>query len=1572
MLQDRLDLVPILIHGLSENMQESAAHTANLFNLLLRILQFLKFPARGSDADLDLRAKLGLLDRPEDASFIAVWLGKVILFTTNRSEAQSCPGLSVEDCKFLQLYGKQDIWTPSTIGGLNLTETKIAAAKFLTSGAFVDSERFLPALFAAADPNSRISDIGDDILKRATPSISLEEHDLIKRLFSIYLGRQSDGESLPARVPLQIKILSLLCRSKEAATFAPQIIQVVQGGLASSSSASYETAPGPPKQGLESSKLRGQVFAFTNWVARVGPKTSISNIAPYLVHELRSYVERQGWPQYFDDDSRATLAELNSRSYGYESIGLLARACPADLLLEDNLDLLRWLFDSLSGDASGKDISISIEQALSSVIGAFSGDLNADIEEALTNLLLHHMNLKLGDNITSNSKVIRSTRFAAVRFANRCLSFSNTRARWINILAIGAGPSERSEVIEEGKKGLDPYWYRTLNPPEDVSVSGNPWTEIPKYHLPNCDALIDQFFATQPNGDQPQSGCDWKALAHAYGAAIIFCRCALLHQALESKHKAPIMDVDWKKSIDGLVMNDEMARAIIKEYLIETYKDDPSSRRPLLSYGHAAFSGFVEESHGDADQSGGCLLELCSLGPGFLLDNLASRVAELKSAIFANDHSSRHIASHVFGLLASRKSCRSDTTRSILDTFARVIASWDRAIGSEVHQAQGSILATAYWISRQRHREGAVHGMAEHDATFVTSVLAILSTSRDKELLDAAIVAIDQLSLFAVLSPGTVPTPYSASAVVEKLKERSKVGDEGAVLALGHFAMTCDEDDSKESILGNIIDTLYGVHENKQPELQFAVGSALSCAAVGWQSKSLVGIMDMEGQSPRAATRSRTLFSTLSQVLKNCQTTKPAMRQAAVIWLLCLVQYCGHFEEVQSQLRQCQAAFKGFLADRDSLNQETASRGLTLVYEQGDRGLKDDLIRDLVGSFTGTSAGLAGNVTEDTQLFEPGALPTGEGSVTTYKDIMNLAAEVGDPSLVYRFMSLASNNAIWSSRAAFGRFGLSNILSDSSVDGYLAQNPKLYPALFRYRFDPNTNVRSSMNEIWSALVKDPTVTLNLHFDNIMNDLLKSILGKEWRVRQASCGAIADLVQGKPLEKYEKYLTQMWTLTFKVLSPVLNPHFSIACSRNSKVCDDIKDSVRTAAMALARVLTGILTRSLEAGDSSASGANIMLKEILPFLLSPSGLESGAPEVQAFALKTLLQIIKSSNGKALRPFVPDLIGRLLGLLSSLEPQAVNYIHLNADKYGMTAQQIDDARLSSVRGSPMMEAIERCLDILDETSMTDLQRSLEEALKTAVGLPSKVGTSRAIVSLSTRHSFLFKPHAGYFLRLIRKLVLDRNDTISTSYAAACGYLARLASDDELLKLLGFSKKLYFDSEDDRHRAISGEIVHAVGKHATDRFASLAGEVLPFVFIAKHDPYERAKELFQDTWNENVGGSRAVLLYLKEIVSLAAQYLESPRWSIKHTSAFAIAEVVSSAGNESSPQNNEIIWPALEKAMSGKTWEGKENVLEAFIKFVKNSTLLTTNEKVADHMQVRGFLTTPSTIHDTIRAIG
>ena len=1523
---ERLDLLPTLLQGLHTNFEESVKHAASLFNLFLRLLYSMTFPARGSKDDLGLREKLLLNDQSKDATFVAEWIGRLLLYGKAQPGATRCSGLSTDECSFLEQFGKADTWTPGAPGGMSLVETKVVTAKFLASGAFTDAERFLPALFASADPNSRISDIGDDMLKRATSAVSFEDPELLKRLYSIYLGTRGINGSLPARPPLQTKILTLLCRSKLASTFIDENVQVVREGLVPQQAPQQNGNTQSSKKGLEASKLRTQVFSFTNWLARIGSPGDMVSFAPTLVAQLRNYIDDQGWPRPRTEEPLST-EELSSRAFGYESIGLLAAACPEKLLLEPNLELLRWLFTSLSEDPLGNEVALSIEHALAGLLGSFAGLVHADLEASLASLFLRQMDLNPKTSNGDGNGVMRSTRFVAVRFANRSLPYASIDGRYIDVLALCGRSGGRNEVLEEAKKGLDPYWYQMLNPRIDSPSTVTELDPANSIHFPAFPALVERLLGPSANWDLFTAH-----LATAYMTALSFCRNILLHEALAFVGRPPIVDTEWERNIDALVTNDEDARCKLASFFLHRLDHGVEFSRALRTYLHACFRGLVDVSSEDLSRSGNFLLEICTFLPASEYCNISRNITKLQEPILSTHISLQKSASHVFGFLASLTDRPDNGVGNMLNALDQRLQSWQQAIGSQVLELHGAIAAKTFFFSRLIRRSTARDDFKDQRSAFLTVCFAILNGSREKLLLDGVFFAISEMSLYGLLTLTTISS--QAQIVVPKLATKGKEGNEKAIKALGHLAMQCGENDPDDFMLNRIVDHLHEMHTVRQPEVQFAIGEAFSCAAIGWESKALVSALDISGAPPKSAPRKKTLGRILDRVLVDSKSTKPALRQATVIWLLCLVQFCGHQAEVRMRLSECQVAFKSFLADRESLNQESASRGLSLLYEKGDASLREDLIRDLVGSFTGSSPGLAGTVSEDTQLFEAGALPTGDGSITTYKDIMSLASEVGDSSLVYRFMSLASHDAIWSSRAAFGRFGLNNILSNASTDGYLARNPKLYSALFRYRFDPNPNVRAAMNDIWTALVKDPAAIISTHFDSIIKDLLRSILAKEWRTRQASCAALGDLVQGRPLEKYDTYLNEIWSMAFKV-------------------CDDIKESVRTAAMSLARILTSILTRALEASDSSARTADKMLKQVLPFLLSTQGLESGAPEVQDFSRKTVMQIIKKSNAKTLRPFVPELVGRLLMLLSSIEPEMINYLHMNAETFGVTKQELDDARLKHIRGSLMLEAIERCLDYVDESSMPELQQHLETAIKTVIGLPSKVGCSRVLVSLSTRQNFLFKPYADHFLTLAQKQVFDRNETVSSAYAAACGYLARLASDAAVLKLIQSGRSLFFDSDEDRQRMISGDIIYAFSKHATDRFHSFAAEVLPLVFVAKHDQLNRAKSLFDDTWNENVGGSRAVLLYLKEIIELVSQYLDSARWSVKHTSALAVADVVVSAGSNISEADARIVWPALEKALSGKTWEGKEKVLKAFVHFTRYSNLLNTDARMAERME-------------------
>lgn len=422
-----MDLLPTILHGLAK---DSAKPTcATLFNLFLRLLPQLKIPLRGSKEDFELRQQLGLDSHPEDAQFVASWFGKLMLLSVIRSKASgiTCPGLTVQEYEFLTLNGKEEAWDSVADEGLNLTQTKIMVLAFLTSGAFTDEERFLPALFASGDANSKISGPGDDLLKRST--MSLEKPETIRNLLEIYFTLK------PA---LQTRLLILLTRSAVSTTFPRQIVKIVQEALQPNDNTNL------PAKGLETIKFRNALFNYMNWVSRIASVDDLSLVAPQLVGFLQSYIEDQGWP--VPNERSSDAASL--RALAYETLGSLAKTTPS-IVLEENLSLVRWLFRSLTEEGSSDTIFVSIEGALASLLNAFSVPLDSEIRDELRLLLLRYMTLEEGDD-----GIVRSARFATVRWANRCLEYNDIVGRWIDILALGGRTDERSDVIEEGKKGL--------------------------------------------------------------------------------------------------------------------------------------------------------------------------------------------------------------------------------------------------------------------------------------------------------------------------------------------------------------------------------------------------------------------------------------------------------------------------------------------------------------------------------------------------------------------------------------------------------------------------------------------------------------------------------------------------------------------------------------------------------------------------------------------------------------------------------------------------------------------------------------------------------------------------------------------------------------------------------------------------------------------------------------------------------------------------------------------------------------------------------------------------------------
>ena len=1530
----RIEILLPLLQGISEI--GTATQGAIVFNLVLRLLPLLKLPSKGNEEDAQLKSRLGLSD--QDTDFLSFWFEKLLLLFPADENSTTCPGLSPAEYTFLNKgLSVKETWDPSAASGLNITETKVNALRFLASGAFTDSQRFLPALIATSDANSRLSDLGEDLLKRFIPK--LEDSDIVQQLYGLYFGTEGPEGAPPARPSLQIKLLVFLGKSIQATMHTEKVIRLIEEGLLSDTARS--------SRGLQASKLRTQIFTFTTWVVRMGSPSDLKGMAPKVIEGLRDFIESQAWPSPAASGQKLPATDISLRGLAYESIGIMVPK--VDFRIQNGQEefsgfsLIKWLFTSLSCDDSSPEIFVSIEQALGSILNSSLDTWDKGFQEQLRPFLVDQMKNEPGeDDAMTGFRVTRSPQYAAVRFANRFLPYNDVVARWIDLMAVARGSERRHEVVEEGKKGLHPYWYRLLNPSKEMKGLDSSLREqvhATWYDFPSFSSATSFLLGpADSSGDAKMprlSASDILSGSYrkAFAPAIAFLRNILLWESFFKFGITTDVEQDWDIKLDALLTSDERARAAVKQYI------GISGKEPILTFLQNALNGLIYEHREGLEQCGTHFVEICSLASNDIVGALVPQALALRGPISSNAQERQNTAARAIGIIVSHPMFAEKDLTAFVTELSDAYAAWKSAIGGLILTVRGAILTLSYLFSRLSFRK-MLHKIPETQVKqFIETVFGIIDSASDSLLRRTAQIAIGQLSLSGVLSQ-TMLSDDGWGNIKDKLVRDAKAESEIPIMALGRLSLTFSKEQLTEVQFNGLLDALYGLHEIRSPEVHFSVGEALSDAAIGWSSKSLIREFDVDEEFPQSAIPRSVIAKMCDKITADCRASKPALRKASAIWLLCLVKNCSHMQEMQDRLRKSQATFSSLLGDRDEIVQESGAQGLSLVYEMGDQELKDDLVRDLVNSFTATSSNLGGgNVNENTELFEPGALPTGEGnSVNTYKDIMNLAAEAGDPTLVYRFMTLASNNAIWTNRAAFSKLGISNIFSDSSVNGYLAKNPKIYPKLFRYRFDPNPNVQRSMNTIWHTLVKEPTVVVNTHFDEIMDDLLKSMMtGREWRARQASCAAISDLIQGRQPEQYSKYMDEIFTKAFKLL-------------------DDIKESVRAGALKLCQTITNAVIRTLETSDADTKRATAMLEKAIPFLLSDKGMESGVEEVQGFAIGALIQMIKKSPGKSLRPFVPLILEQFLNSLSSLEPQAVNYVHLNAEKYGMTSDEIDKMRLSSIRTSPMMEVIERYLiDTLDEESVKEFAAKLENALRAAVGLPTKVGCNRVLVLLSMK-TVLFRPYADRFIQLLSKYVVDRNDTVSASYCMSIGYLMRLASDDRVLKTIEYAKTLYLTAEDASQRVISGEILYSSSRLSNDRFMAFAASALPFVFVFKHDTDEHAREVFEKTWQDNVGGTRAVSLYIKEITSLVSNNLESPRWATKHTAALGIASAITSLDPELDVATSDFLWPVLEKALAGKTWEGKEVVLKAFVKFAGQAKKLWQEKKqLSDSMKVK-----------------
>lgn len=1504
-------LIPMVIDDLSDLPRPLAAR---MFHILCKLLLSWDASVERFQHPAEVKKFLDI-KKTDDIQYLLEKFAQFFLLIPLKSEptanniprGYSCPGLSVSQVEFFTYDAGL------TFSKEQLLRYKTCILRFATSGFADEDPSLIRFLLVASADDSGLSDHALTILKRQ--QIPRENETFIASIMGLYIGDRDIGIP-PVNHLLQEKIISVLNNSIVATKDARSVSLISSIGLNSSS---Y--------------KLRSLTLLFVQHIYKYNYESLKENTSnDYSINVaalIRNNLHAEGWPKLHLNSSVPNFAlGIEQRRSQYETLGQILKK---DLSLILDLSFIEFLMDSLKGDLS--EFRPTIQEALSSLapyLSCLPKSSKDKIKIMARKILSDNYELENADK--STREAIMCTRYIAIKFLNAAFSFDDVEARFDNIL--GTSTTNRYDIVEESLKGLHPYWF-SLNQAsnsqkiqEDTKslLSLEKETKFPSFEC-FLGHLLEELTKSRDNESATLKTC--------LNTAVKFCFQILISQASYGKKTVVVQDENWLLRVENAVQVDEQISSGVGQ---EINRLDEKLYFEFLSVlvnefvrrdehnQYIAVSAIPDENYGSTllfFLNHTTEVRLC------LVDFLIPKIFNFLSTYKTSSDSDIQNAANILGIIASHSK-----NISYINLITENI---DLSLDSQT--IIPSLYACGYLMPRLFLTRAQDVYNCQSFMEFPTRLIDFIPQQKCRT---AALCGLCEVLKFGALT--VVPEKTRKEVLLEFISILKPIlmVDQLAVMAWSYLSLYSSDSDIYETLYDGLVET----HTTKQVDLLFTVGEALTVLAGGWRSKYLSNQTHLSNfqsaERLKSISTNEQITKSLSRLLEICKTVKPSLRKASCIWLLSFVQYLGHEQIVKERGKEIHLLFITFLADRDEFVQDSASRGLSLVYESSGKELQDEMVRGLLKGFTDSKSAMAlssGTVSGETQLFEPGVLNTGDGSISTYQDIMNLASEVGDPSLVYKFLSLSKSSTLWSSRKGIA-FGLGAILSKSSLEDMLKQNSqlsqKLIPKLYRYRFDPYQGVSSAMNEIWNSLVKNPAEVVKQNFDEILQELLTGMGNKDWRVREASAAALSELLEVVPQEKFEAHLEELWTMSFRSI-------------------DDIKESVRKAGTRLTRILAGILMKSVNSEYATTTKTEKTLKVLLPFLIGHKGLNSDSEDVRKFALETLMKMIKTSS-PVLKPFAPTLVYELTLLLSALEPQVVNYLTLNADKYNVNSSLLDAKRAQGVNDSPILRSVESMVETCDENRLEELVESVVRATKKSVGLPSKVASARLLCVLVLQHTASLGPYAGKLLKVSFSGMSDRNCSVGASYANAFGYVCKIAKTNRMVKYATKLVEKYFSSDDESLKKVVGLAVDSMQKHAPEQFEIVSTILMPLIFIAKNGQEETA-ELYTKVWNEaSRTGAGTVKLYIHEITMLVSQHIKSSTFLLRLSCAKSICQVCKNLDLTTNEKDVLELFEILVEASGGRTWSGKEMIVKALVSlavfyeqlYSKNATLKSSVESV------------------------
>lgn len=1483
------ELAPTLLtamEGKPEPQQDSLMH------LLIPSLYHMKYPKDSSNTS-KMASPFILMEKPKTVQLLLEFMLDVLLmpygFVLNEPPTrpapsspqgssgaaaagqglpQPPPGMSVYAAK--RVIGEAQ-WSPE-----QLEQCKLGIVKFIEAEQVPEVETVIHLVVASSDTRHGVATAADLELKSKQSIIDWNNPLIVNKMYKVYLGD----------IPLKTKGASLKRELKHEPVSTRVKMKILPHLLRSRLAA--ECFPANIQvvyDGLfganTNNKLLSLTLQFVHHICQVCPDTN-KPLGLMLLNGLTKLIN-----EYKEDPKLLCMA--------YSAVGKLSSRMPQ--LFTKDIALVQQFFEAMCKEEP--DVRLAIQEALSMMVGAY-----ANLQGALLNLMEALVAAYMG-------KPEVQVRQVAMKYASTVFAPDHVPSRYLLLLAAG---DPREEVCSEAQRVL-----RAL-PAKNSEKEGRK----PMPSFPDMVAYIQEK-AAQRMKTPAKYIVGTNTLPFnpsAFGEIVLYLRMCLAHSAGATPVSKSLAD-----------MQDDAPA-------IGRYIHTLLSNQPLTSSSSTGTKGaevnpvqvYMELLQQLLSAVGGvpvmyCLLEVVSVCPHNLAPKFIHKIDWIKSLMNTNKEDLRELAAQLYAVVVSTMS--GNELKTAVQTLIKIT--------KDTHSPEtqhGAIMALGYMVARYMskrksfangdsalNREQRMNDTPKEDEELVaiaTKAIGSFLDSGSPLLAVAACTALGEIGRNGTLLIPSEGEGFTKLAMVENMLARIPSGKETlkmkerAIQTLGYLPVGDGDFTHQKKLLQGLMDSV----EAKQVELQFTVGEAITSAAIGTSSGAARDpwTCTEEQYSPPDNVKSNDVVPwVLNSILaKYIPSQNPHVRQAACIWLLSLVKKLHQHKEIRSHLKEIQTAFISILSDPDELSQDVASKGLGLVYEMGGEGDQQELVSTLVETLM-TGKRVKHAVSEDTEVFQEEALgkaPDGHG-LSTYKELCSLASDLNQPDLVYKFMNLANHHAMWNSRkgAAFGF----NIIAAKAGEQLAPYLPQLVPRLYRYQFDPNLGIRTAMTSIWDALVTDKNM-VDKYLKEILQDVISNLTNNIWRARESACLALNDLIRGRNADHLIDHLAEIWETLFRVL-------------------DDIKESVRKAADITLKTLSKVCTRMCE---SSGLAAQRTVAVLLPTLLD-KGIVSNVPEVRSLSIQTLVKVSKTA-GNRLKPHAPRLIPALLEALSVLEPQVLNYLSLRATEQEKST--MDAARLSAAKSSPMMETINMCLQHLDVSVLGELVPRLCDLLKSGVGLGTKGGCASVIVSLTVQCPQDLTPYSGKLMSALLNGIHDRSSVVQKAFSFALGHLVRTAKDSSVEKLLLKLNTWYLEKEEPVYRSSCALTVHAISHYSPDVLKGHAVVALPLAFLGMHQapgPDEEKGEshdatLWNEVWQEHVPGSfGGIRLYMTELIDITQKALQSQSWKMKAQGAAAMASIAKQQTGSLVAPHLGMVLSALLQGLVGRTWTGKEELLNA-----------------------------------------